>query len=105
MVNKNKMRLIFLYLTIILTGAAGMVVEFSAVRLVSPFFGSSMEVWATIIAVIIAALALGYYIGGWISRRIKYLTAAVYKIICLAGFFVGLSYLIVEPLVTFTSVA
>jgi spermidine synthase len=82
---------------------AGMIVELTAVRLVAPFFGSSMEVWATIIALVMAALALGYFFGGQLSRKLKKLDSAIYLIIALAGLLIGFSYLFVEPIVSFTS--
>lgn len=80
-----------------------MIIEFSAVRLVAPFFGSSMDIWATIISLIMAALALGYFLGGFLSQKIKNLFPAIYIIIGLTGLLIGLSYLLVEPIVTFTS--
>lgn len=82
-----------------------MIVEFTAIRLVSPFFGSSMDIWATIIAVIMAAMALGYFFGGYISQKTKKLSVAIYITICLAGLLIGISYFLVEPIVTFTSVS
>ncbi len=95
----------FLYLTAFLSGVAGMIVELTAVRLVAPFFGSSMEVWATIIALVMTALALGYFFGGQLSKRLKNLNSAIYLIIALAGLLIGFSYLFVEPIVSFTSLS
>lgn len=95
----------FLYLTVFLCGAAGMIIEFVAVRMVSPFFGSSMEVWSTIIAIIMTAMALGYFMGGVLSQKFKSQMKIIYLIISIAGLFVGLSYLLVEPITTFTSLS
>jgi spermidine synthase len=47
-----------------IAGAGTMVVELAAVRLLAPWFGTSLVVWTNVIAVILLALALGYLIGG-----------------------------------------
>jgi hypothetical protein len=48
-------------------GAGTMVVELAAVRLLAPWFGSSLIVWTNVIAVVLLALALGYLVGGRLS--------------------------------------
>ncbi len=58
-----------LALTVFLTGAAGMVLELVGFRLLSPFFGYSIYVWGALLAVVMAALAAGYYAGGWLAER------------------------------------
>jgi spermidine synthase len=58
-----------LYLTVFLTGAAVMVIELLGTRLIAPFYGTSLYVWSSLIAVTMIALALGYYAGGrWADR-------------------------------------
>ena len=103
--NFNKLKIFFLYLTAFLGGVAGMIVELTAIRLVAPFFGSSMEVWATIIALVMTALALGYFFGGQLSKKIKNLNSVIYLLIAAAGLLIGFSYLFVEPIVSFTSLS
>lgn len=45
-------------------------VEITLGRLLAPYFGASLAVWAAIIASVIAALTIGYVLGGvWIDRR------------------------------------
>lgn len=46
-----------------------MVVELSAVRLLAPWFGTSLVVWTNVIAVILLALSLGYLLGGALAGR------------------------------------
>lgn len=48
-----------------------MVVELSAVRLLAPWFGTSLVVWTNVIAVILLALALGYLVGGALAGRAR----------------------------------
>jgi spermidine synthase len=51
-----------------LGGAGTMVVELAAVRLLAPWFGTSLVVWTNVIGVILLALALGYLAGARWSR-------------------------------------
>jgi predicted membrane-bound spermidine synthase len=49
------------------SGFAGMALEMALARLVAPFFGSSLPVWAVIISVVLLSIALGYALGGRLS--------------------------------------
>jgi len=51
-------------LAVFVSGVASMGLEIVAGRLLAPGFGSSVYVWGSIIAVFLAALALGYWIAG-----------------------------------------
>lgn len=58
-----------LYLIVSLTGAAVMVIELLGTRLIAPFYGASLYVWSSLIAVTMIALAVGYFAGGrWADR-------------------------------------
>jgi spermidine synthase len=46
-----------------------MIVELAAVRLLAPWFGTSLVVWTNVIAVILLALAVGYLLGARLSAR------------------------------------
>ena len=54
---------------VLLSGAAVMIYEFLAVRILSRYFGSSIDVWASVIAVLLAGLTAGYAIGGVLADR------------------------------------
>lgn len=58
--------------TVFLTGAAVLIVEVIAVRLLAPYFGASLYVLSSVLTVILLALALGYYAGGRLSDRLPY---------------------------------
>jgi spermidine synthase len=58
-----------LYLTVTLTGAAVMILELLGTRIIGPFYGVSLYVWASLIAVTLIALALGYFLGGYLADR------------------------------------
>lgn len=46
-----------------------MLVELLGGRLISPFFGSSIYVWGSVIFVFMLGLAIGYLAGGFYSRK------------------------------------
>ena len=49
-------------------GAGTMSVELSAVRLLAPWFGTSLVVWTNVIGVVLLALSVGYLLGARLSR-------------------------------------
>jgi spermidine synthase len=51
-------------LAVFVSGVASMGLEILAGRIVAPQFGSSIYTWGSIIAVFLAALSLGYHLGG-----------------------------------------
>ncbi|HWO02631.1 MAG TPA: fused MFS/spermidine synthase [Blastocatellia bacterium] len=63
----SRIRLVLWIATPLITGAAIMVLELTAFRLYAPYFGYSIYVWAIMISVVMAALAAGYAIGGWVA--------------------------------------
>ncbi|MDQ7815252.1 MAG: fused MFS/spermidine synthase [Patescibacteria group bacterium] len=83
-------------------GFAVMSLELLEARLAAPYFGSSVLVWTNIIGVILAALALGAWLGGVVVDRrpdIRWAAAALFG----AGIWsLGMSVLGREILLSFT---
>lgn len=52
-----------------LLGASLMGVEMAAIRMMTPYFGSAIEIWACMIATVMLSLMAGYYIGGVVADR------------------------------------
>lgn len=72
------------YLFLVIVGAAGTAVEIAGLRFLAPLFGTSLPIWGSAIATVIAGLALGYFWGGkWAQRKI--LPLQVFQLAALAA--------------------
>jgi hypothetical protein len=60
--------LVFFHVLVVLLGILSMGFQLLASRLLNPFFGSSLIVWAWLISTFLAAFSLGSILGGWISN-------------------------------------
>jgi len=60
---------IWLFVATFVAGFTITGIEMALGRLLAPHFGSSLSVWAAIIASVIGALSVGYPIGGWMADR------------------------------------
>ena len=58
-----------LNVVVFVSGAVLMGLEIVGSRVLAPYFGSSIFVWGSLISVVMTALSVGYYWGGWLSAR------------------------------------
>lgn len=58
-----------LYTISLIEGAAVMAAEIGGAKLLAPFFGSSLYVWSSVMAITLGGLASGYFVGGQWSKR------------------------------------
>ncbi len=65
-------------------GAVVLTFELVAARIVTPYIGNTIYTWTSIIGVILAALAAGYWLGGWLADHRKQ-TDDVVKLLTLAA--------------------
>lgn len=85
-----------LRVAVLIGGASVMVVEILGSRVLAPSFGTTLHVWSALITVTLAALALGYAVGGRVADRKPGLGALMTVMACAAGT-VLLSDLITRP--------
>ncbi|OGZ65724.1 MAG: hypothetical protein A3D34_03460 [Candidatus Staskawiczbacteria bacterium RIFCSPHIGHO2_02_FULL_33_16] len=65
---KNK-KDIFLLVSVFMTGAAVLIIEILAMRIISPYFGNTIFTTSSVIGTVLTALSLGYYFGGRFSDK------------------------------------
>lgn len=58
-----------LQVTVVISGAVLLSIEVLGSRLLAPYFGNSIHVWGSVIGVFLAALSIGYAVGGRIADR------------------------------------
>jgi hypothetical protein len=63
------LRFIVLYSAAFVTGAIVMSFEMLGSRYLNPYFGSGIYTWLALISTVLAALAVGYFCGGWLRGR------------------------------------
>ena len=82
-----------LLLSVTLAGMAVLIIEITATRMLAPFFGNSIFTISSVIGIVLAALGLGYYLGGSLADR-KLSAVWFFTLILAAGFSVLLLQLL-----------
>ncbi len=91
------MKNLYLYLIVFISGAAVLAVEILGTRILGPFYGVSLFLWSALITVTLAALSVGYSIGGrWADKGAT--PSRLYMIIAGAGVWLLLIPWIKQPL-------
>jgi len=85
-------------------GFASIGVELAASRLLAPFFGSSTFIWASLIGLTLAFLALGYFLGGQLADR-RPEPVVLYAITAIGAVAIGAIPFVSRPLLTGSLVA
>lgn len=70
-------------------GAAVMASELLGAKMIAPFYGSSLLVWSSVIGVTLAALATGYFVGGYLADKITGNTL-LFTVLAIGSAFIGL---------------
>ena len=92
----------YLYLVVFTAGFTTLGVELSASRLLDPWFGNSLIVWAALIGLIMLYLAAGYWLGGRIADRSPRLVTLL-RLIAAGAFGVGLVPSVAAPVLRLAS--
>ena len=86
----------YLLLTVFISGMTTLGVELSASRLLDPFFGNSLVIWAAIIGLMLLYLTAGYFIGGrWADRDPR--SSTLFQITAWGAFLVGIIPFVAAP--------
>ena len=86
-----------LILLVFVSGACSLAVELSASRLLAPYFGTSLFIWANLIGLILVYLTVGYYVGGRIADRFPR-ASVLYGMTTVAAFLISLIPFISRPI-------
>jgi spermidine synthase len=82
-------------------GAGATSTEICASRLLAPYFGASTVVWANVIGLILAALSIGYWLGGRVADRHPY-PQVLGGIVLAAGALIAVIPFVAQPLLDLT---
>src|SRR5882762_10334938 len=82
---------VVIYLVAFVTGAIVMSFEMLGSRYLNPYFGSGIYTWASLISTVLAALCVGYFIGGIAADRYPS------TIVLGATVLIGSTYILVLP--------
>ena len=87
----------YLRCIVFVAGLTSLGVELTAARLLDPFFGNSLVIWANLIGLVLIYLSAGYWIGGrWADRDPR--PGTLYQITAWAAFGVGIIPFISGPI-------
>ncbi len=89
-------RRVLLLITVFVGGMTSLGVELTAARLLDPYFGNSLIIWAVLIGMVLLYLTVGYYVGGrWADRKPYH--RVLYQITAWAAFLIGLAPFLARP--------
>src|SRR6184192_4299716 len=91
-----------LILLVFVAGACSLAVELSASRLLAPYFGTSLFIWANLIGLILLYLTAGYWLGGRMADRHPH-REALYHVTALAAVFTGVIPVLARPILYLSS--
>ncbi|GAC1393039.1 MAG: fused MFS/spermidine synthase [Ktedonobacteraceae bacterium] len=95
---------IWLIILVLVAGACSLAVEFAASRLLAPYFGTSLFVWANLIGLILLYLTIGYYAGGRIADRYPR-PIVLYGLTAVSALLISLIPVLSRPILTWSQSA
>ncbi len=90
----------YLYLLSFLEGGCVMASELIGAKMLAPYFGTSLYVWASALGITLGGLMVGYFLGGFCSRRTSDNLSALYLVLISAAAFLFLMPFTSRPVMT-----
>lgn len=81
----ENLRVFFIMLIVFTLGSVVMGFEMLISRYLYPYFGGGIETWGALISTVLAALMVGYYVGGFLADRFPSLTMLSALVLGAAG--------------------
>src|SRR5262249_19775506 len=86
-----------LLLVVFVGGMTSLATELAGSRLLAPFFGTSLYIWAVLVGLILLYLTAGYFLGGRLADRWPR-ASLLFQLTAWAGLIVGIIPLISRPI-------
>jgi len=90
-----------LLLVSFLEGGAVMIIELLGAKIIAPYYGTSLYVWSSVLGVTLGALALGYFLGGVISKKYPGKNS-LFMVLLIGAFFTVIAPLIAPQILLLT---
>ncbi len=90
-----------LFILAFIEGGAVMCVELCSAKILTPYFGTSIYVWAAVLGITLTALMTGYYFGGYISAKNQQ-KKTIYWLMLIGGLLVTLTPIISDIVLPIT---
>ena len=87
---------------VFVSGFTSLAIELAGSRLLAPYFGTSLYIWAVLVGLILLYLTAGYFIGGRLGDR-KPSPFVLFQLTAWAAFITGIIPLIARPILSFSS--
>lgn len=91
---------IILFATVFLSGSAIMILEIVGIRILAPYFGTTIDVLTSIISVVLSSLSLGYWLGGRLVDK-KPTYKNLFLIIFFASFVIIIFFSFTKEILTY----
>ncbi len=69
---KPNLKMFLFLICAFLIGAVVMSLEMLVSRYLNPYFGGTIFTWAALISVVLLAMMLGYFLGGWVADKVHW---------------------------------
>jgi predicted membrane-bound spermidine synthase len=92
-----------LHFLVFISGMTVLGSELAASRLLAPYFGTSLFIWANVIGLILLYLTAGYWLGGRLADRYPN-RESLYHVTAVAAVFVGFIPVLAKPILLVSSI-